>query len=68
VSTLILGFSKLSQLDENVKALELYHKWNKTLEGKIEKMLENPVDPTMSFRTFTPVAQRREVAVFGEQK
>jgi aryl-alcohol dehydrogenase-like predicted oxidoreductase len=56
VSTLILGFSKLSQLDENVKALELYHKWNKTLEGKIEKMLENPVEPTMSFRTFTPVA------------
>ena len=68
VSTLILGFSKLSQLDENIKALELYHKWSKTLEGKIEKLLENPVDPTINHRSFGPVAQRREIAVFGEQK
>ena len=60
-----MGISKLEQLDENVKALELYQKWNRSLEGKIEKLLENPVDPDMNFRIFTPIAQRREVAVFG---
>jgi hypothetical protein len=65
VSTLILGISKLEQLDENVKALELYQKWSKTLEDKVETLLQNPVEPTMEFRTFTPVPQRREVAVFG---
>jgi aryl-alcohol dehydrogenase-like predicted oxidoreductase len=56
VSTLILGFSKISQLDENVKALELYQKWNKALESKIESSLENPVEPTMNFRAFAPIA------------
>ena len=58
----------MEQLDENVKAVELYQKWNKTLEGKIEGLLLNPVDPTMEFRTFAPAPQRREVAVFGEKK
>jgi len=32
VSTCILGFSKLSQVDENLKAYELYKKWNDELE------------------------------------
>jgi hypothetical protein len=68
VSTLLLGFSKISQIDENVKALELYQKWNKSLESKIEASLENSVEPTMNFRNFAPTAQRREVAVFGAQK
>jgi hypothetical protein len=67
VSTLILGFTKLSQLDENVKALELYHKWNKSLEGKIETTLGNSVPPAINYRVFAPVAQRRDVAVFGSQ-
>jgi aryl-alcohol dehydrogenase-like predicted oxidoreductase len=41
VSTLILGFSKIEQLDENVKAVELYKKWDKSIEAKIEALLEN---------------------------
>ena len=28
VSTVLLGFTKVSQVDENLKALELYEKWN----------------------------------------
>ncbi len=68
VSTLILGISKIEQLDENVKALELYQKWNRSLETKIEDLLQNPVEPTVDFRLFNPIAQRREVAVFGEKK
>jgi len=31
-SSLILGFSKISYIDENLKALELYKKWSKEIE------------------------------------
>jgi hypothetical protein len=48
--------------------LELYQKWNKSLETQIEASLENAVEPTINFRVFAPIAQRREVAVFGAQK
>ena len=64
VSTLILGFSKLSHLDENVKALELYAKWNKDIEAKIEAILQNGPEPTVDFRKFAPIPQRRQISVF----
>lgn len=32
VSTLILGFSKVAYVDENLKALELYKKWTPEIE------------------------------------
>ena len=63
-----MGFSRLEQLDENVKALELYAKWNKELEGKIEALLANGPEPRFNFRCFAPTPQRRETAVFGPQK
>ena len=68
VSTLIIGFSKIEQLEENVKALELYHKWNKDLEGRINALLENDPEPRIDFRCFAPTPQRREVAVFGKRQ
>jgi voltage-dependent potassium channel beta subunit len=36
VSTCLLGFSRLEQIDENLKALELYYKWNQEIENKVE--------------------------------
>jgi aryl-alcohol dehydrogenase-like predicted oxidoreductase len=36
VSTLITGISKIDQLDQNVKALEIYAKWDQALEDNIE--------------------------------
>jgi len=59
VSTLILGFSKIEQLDENVKAIELYKKWDKSIEAKIEALLANGPQPRYDFRSFTPQPQRR---------
>lgn len=50
VSTVLLGISKLEQLDENVKALEIYAKWDKDLEFKIETMLKNGPDPRVDYR------------------
>lgn len=66
VSTLILGFSKLSHLDENVKALELYAKWDKDIEAKIEAILQNGPEPTVDFKKFAPLPQRRQISVFGK--
>lgn len=67
VSTLILGFSKLEQLDENVKALELYAKWDQVLESRIEALLANAPEFALDFRRFAPLPQRRTLAVFGKQ-
>lgn len=63
VSTALLGFSRLSQVDENLKALELYHKWNADIEKKIEGILGNGPEPTIDFRRWAPMEQRRTQAV-----
>lgn len=41
VSTVIVGSSKISQMEENLKALELMNKWTPELEGRVEKILGN---------------------------
>lgn len=68
VSTLIIGFSKLEQLEENIKALELYGKWNKELEARIEALLGNAVETRLDFRQFCPLTSRRLTAVFDAKK
>ena len=46
VSTVILGASKLSQLEENLKALELLPKLNDQVVDRIEAIVENkPREP-----------------------
>ncbi|CDW71416.1 aldo keto reductase family protein [Stylonychia lemnae] len=67
VSTLILGFSKVSYVDENLKALELYRKWNKEIEQKCEALLSNQPQGTTDYRTFAPNATRRTHAVFNKK-
>ncbi|TNV78237.1 hypothetical protein FGO68_gene426 [Halteria grandinella] len=66
VSTLIIGFSKIEQLEENMKALELYAKWDKTLEDRLEALLQNGPEPRVDFRQFAPTTQRRQIAVYGD--
>lgn len=51
-STLILGFSKASYIDENMKALELYKKWTPELEKRIGEILNNQPQPSVNGRTF----------------
>lgn len=63
VSTCILGFSKLSQVDENLKALELYRKWNADLEKKVNDVLGNNPEADMDWRRWGPMPQRREQAI-----
>jgi len=63
VSTLILGFSKVKYVDENLKALELYKKWDKTIEDKVEAILGGGPTPSMNARTFMPNKSRRQISI-----
>ena len=63
VSTMILGFSKLSYVDENLKALELYKKWTPEIEAKCEALLQNTPPTGVDMRLFRPYKSRRSIAV-----
>lgn len=41
VSTVVVGVSKIEQIEDNMQALELYRKWNKDIEERIEQCLKN---------------------------
>ena len=46
VSTVILGATKTSQIDDNVKSLKLVEKLTPEIMGEIEKILDNtPTKP-----------------------
>ena len=53
VSTAILGFSRLAQIDENLKAVELLEKWDSDIERKVTGTLLNNPELEMNWRTWT---------------
>ncbi len=63
VSTCILGFTKLSQVEENLKALDLYYKWTPEIEKKTRAILDNEPEVTMDFRKWGAMPQRRDEAL-----
>jgi aryl-alcohol dehydrogenase-like predicted oxidoreductase len=63
VSTCILGFTKIEQVDENLKAFELYKKWNADIEKKCRDILENEPETDMDWRKWQPMPQRRDQAL-----
>ena len=67
VSTLILGFSKPSYVDENLKALELYRKWTPELEERLEGLLANTPEAPLNVKTFAPMKPHRHQAIFEKQ-
>jgi len=67
-STCIMGASKVSQLEENLKALELYHKWNPDIEEKCNQALKNTPETDLDFRTWKPRIERRSAALIDQAK
>jgi len=63
VSVCIMGTSKVQQLEENLKAIELAKLIDSELEAKIEKVLGNAPDMELDWRYFTPLSKRREKLV-----
>jgi voltage-dependent potassium channel beta subunit len=63
VSTCIFGASKVSQLEDNIKALEIAENWTEDLEKKINDILGNEPDAQTDFNTWKPMVSRRAVRV-----
>eukprot|EP00824_Muranothrix_gubernata_P002652 TRINITY_DN1320_c0_g1_i1.p1 TRINITY_DN1320_c0_g1~~TRINITY_DN1320_c0_g1_i1.p1 ORF type:complete len:383 (-),score=81.47 TRINITY_DN1320_c0_g1_i1:4-1152(-) len=68
VSTAIIGASKPSQVEDNLKAVALLKKWTPELEAKIEEILGNQPKPPLNWRTWAPMPERRTLSVKFEEK
>ena len=63
VSTCIIGATKVSQIEENCKALEVIKKLDKDILIEIEKILDNAPKGEIDFRTWKELPSRRNVAL-----
>jgi len=63
VSSCLLGCSKVEQVDENIKALELYRKWTPEIEKRCEEILGNTPEQELDWRTWAPMESRRQIGV-----
>ena len=60
-STTILGASKTSQLEENIKAVEISKKLDKNLLIEIEKILDNVPKGEIDYREWKELPSRRNI-------
>ena len=60
-STTILGASKVSQLEETVKAVEIYKKLDKELLKEIEEILKNTPKGEIDYRDWKELPSRRNI-------
>ncbi len=63
VSTCILGVSRVSQLKENIKALDVLPLINDAVEKEIEQILSNTPLTDLDWRDFKPAKGRRAVMI-----
>lgn len=62
-TTCILGASRVEQVEDNLKALDVAKKWTPELEEKVSKLLDNEPDTPMDFNTFAPKKARRGLRI-----
>ena len=63
VSCCLLGATKGAQIEENVKALEIYKKLDKDIFIEIEKILDNVPDGEIDYRDWRELPSRRHIAM-----
>jgi aryl-alcohol dehydrogenase-like predicted oxidoreductase len=63
ISTCIFGATKVSQVEDNIKAMEVAAKWTKGLEERIDKILGNTPTQVTDFANYRPFSGRREIQV-----
>lgn len=63
VSTCIFGASKISQVEDNLKSLEVAQNWNSDLEKRINELLGNEPASVMDFNFWTPRPARRGLRI-----
>ena len=61
VTSVILGASRVSQLEENYKALEIYKKLDKDILLEIEKILDNVPKGEIDYRDWKELPTRRNM-------
>ena len=66
VSTCILGFTKTSQVEENLRAVELLRLWTPEIEARVRAILGNDPEGVMDYRVWKPSPQRRDVALYSK--
>ena len=59
VSTAICGFTKVSQVEENVKALDLLKQFTPEIDEKLEKLLNNRPETGINYKTWQKFPSRR---------
>lgn len=61
VSTAIMGCSKVSQLEDNLKAVNVYQRLKElpAVQEEIEETLGNRPTPITNWKTFSPLPPRR---------
>ncbi len=59
VSTAILGVSRVEQLEENLKALEVAERWTAEIEKEISDLLRNHPEAELNWRTWKENESRR---------
>lgn len=63
-STCILGASKVSQLEENLKSMELLAKWTPELDLRIEDVMGTKPEDWNDPQTWMPLTPRRQVRLY----
>lgn len=63
VSCALLGFSRLTQVEENLKALDMMNKWTPELDAKCSEILGNAPEVDMDWRSWSPMPTRRSIAL-----
>lgn len=63
VTSCIFGATKTSQVEANIKALEVAANWTQEIEDKIEAVLGNAPQPAMDWSSFAPMEPRRKESV-----
>jgi len=58
-SIALLGFSKISQVEENIKVIELLEKWDVEKEKIVTEHLKTDCEHEMNWRTWAPEQSRR---------
>ena len=64
VSVALLGFTKLEQIHENMKAIEVLKKWSQDLEDKCNKILDNTPVQEFDMCKYAPIPNRRQAQLY----
>ena len=63
ITTTIFGASKISQVEDNLAAMEVVKKWTPEIEEKIEKILDNTPTAAYDYKVWAPKKPRRSLRI-----